>query len=165
MGRMRIGILSDSHNHLERTRAAVRILVEAGAETLIHCGDLATPEIVVACAVRPFYFVFGNHDGASAPHLEAAARAAGATCLGWGGVIELAGKRIGVIHGHLATDRKRIEAERPEYLLSGHTHAALDWMDGPTRRINLGALFRASEFSVALLDLGTGSLQFLPVPR
>lgn len=162
---MRIGILSDSHNHLERTRAAVRILVEAGAETLIHCGDLATPEIVAACAVRPFYFVFGNHDGDSTPHLEAAALAAGATCLGWGGVVELAGKRIGVVHGHLATDRKRVEAERPDYLLSGHTHTPLDGMDGPIRRINPGALFRAREFSVAVLDLESDVVTFLPVPR
>ena len=162
---MRIGILSDSHNHLKRTEAAVRILVAAGAESLVHCGDLATPEIVAACSVLPFYFVLGNHDGDMAPQLEAAATAAGATCLRWGGVIELAGKKIGVIHGHLATDRKRVEAERPDYLLSGHTHAALDWMDGAIRRINPGALFRASEFTVAMLDLESGDLTFLPVPR
>jgi len=141
------------------------MLVEAGAEALIHCGDLASPEIIAACSVLPLYFVFGNHDGDRAPHLEAAATAAGATCLQWGGVIELAGKRIGVIHGHLATDRKRVEADGPDYLLSGHTHAARDWRDGAIRRINPGALFRAVEFTVAVLDLESGDLTFLPVPR
>jgi putative phosphoesterase len=162
---MLLGILADSHNHLPRTRAAVEILVAAGAEVLVHCGDLATPEIVAACAVRPFYFVFGNHDADSVPHLEEAARQCGATCLQWGGVIQLAGKKIGVIHGHLATDRRRVEALAPDYILSGHCHAAFDFVDGGIRRINPGALFRASEFSVALLDLTSNELRFLPVPR
>lgn len=162
---MRLGILSDTHNHLARTRSGVQTLLHAGAEAIVHCGDLATPEILAACAVRPLFFVFGNHDADSVPHLEEAARRHGATCLQWGGVFELAGRKVGVTHGHLTTDRRRVEALSPDYVLSGHSHAAFDVVEGGIRRINPGALYRSSSFSVAILDLASDELRFLPVPR
>ena len=84
---MRIGILSDTHDELARTRAAIRVLRDAGAEALIHCGDLASPPIVEVCAALPFWFVFGNHDADAVPALERAAAAAGAICLGWTGTV------------------------------------------------------------------------------
>ena len=89
----------------------------------------------------------------------------GLTCLEWGGSFELAGKRVGVVHGHLSSDLRRVLSDRPDYLLSGHSHLAHDIREGSVRKINPGALYRAREFSVALLDLKTDVLQFLPVPR
>ena len=49
--------------------------------------------------------------------------------------------------------------------LSGHSHRAREWTDGPVRRLNPGALVRARPFTVALLDLAAGAVQFLEVPR
>ena len=43
---------------LTRTKEAVEVLHSSGAEMLIHCGDLAIPEIVEICSALPFYFVF-----------------------------------------------------------------------------------------------------------
>lgn len=160
---MLLGILADSHNQLERTRRAVALLHEAGAAALVHCGDLASPEIVEVCAVLPLYFVFGNHDGDMARQLKQAAIHFNATCLGWGGVIELAGKKIGIAHGHLTMDIKPILASSPDYLLTGHSHATHDVRDGTLRRINPGALHRASTFTVALLDLQADVLEFREV--
>ena len=108
-------------------------------------------------------FVFGNHDADAAPHLERAATEAGVTCLGWGDVVTLGGRRIGVVHGHLGSDLRRVLADRPDFLLSGHSHASLDWCDGPVRRINPGALHRADEFTVAVLDVGSAVVRFLPI--
>jgi len=160
---MRIGILSDTHDELTRTQMAIELLRSLGAEAIIHCGDLFSAEIVEACAVLPCWFVFGNHDCDVVPALRKAAKDHGAVCLGWGGVIELAGKRVGVVHGHLRTDLRRVLAEQPEYLFSGHVHEPSDaWHDG-VRRINPGALFRAETFTVALLDLVSGQLQMLQV--
>jgi putative phosphoesterase len=59
---MRIGILSDTHDHLKRTARAVAMLKAEGAEALIHCGDLTTPDIVYQCAELPSTFVLGNND-------------------------------------------------------------------------------------------------------
>ena len=84
---MLVGILSDTHNEVPRTKEAVKTLCSSGAEMLIHCGDLSLPEIVEACSVLPFYFVFGNHDSDMVPDLRSAAQKFQATCLDWGGTL------------------------------------------------------------------------------
>jgi putative phosphoesterase len=160
---MRLGILADTHDDLARTRLAVALLRAEGAEALIHCGDLASPPIVAVLAVLPSWFVFGNHDADLVPHLERAAAEFGVTCLGWGGVVELAGKRIGVVHGHLGVDVRRVLATRPDYLLSGHSHIPSESLSGAVRRINPGALHRADEFTVALLEVEAGEVRLLRV--
>lgn len=162
---MRIGILADTHDRLERTRVAVDMLRSAGAQILFHCGDIIEPPIIEACAVLPCYFVFGNNDCDMVPHLQAAATEFGATCLGWGDVVELEGQRLGMVHGHLTTDLRRVQAMKPDYIFSGHSHMRDDAQVGSIRRINPGALHRAREYSVALLDLAAGELKFLMVPR
>lgn len=98
-----LGILADTHDELARTRRAVSLLRDAGAEALIHCGDLANATIIEACAELPLWFALGNHDADSALELRTSAARFGAICVGWGGVVELAGKRIAVAHGHLST--------------------------------------------------------------
>jgi len=162
---VRIGILSDTHNHLARTRAAISILQEQSVDVLVHCGDLASPEVVDICSVAPFYFVFGNHDADVTTALRDTANAEDVHCLNWGGEFTVAGKRIAVVHGHLTMDLKPLLQSEPDYLLSGHSHIAHDWRQGPTRRINPGALFRATEFTVAVLDVTADNVQFLPVER
>ncbi len=162
---MLLGILSDTHDELERTCQAIELLRAEGVEALILCGDLASSTIVFACSALPFYFVFGNHDADSVPALRSAAFESGATCLEWGGVIALAGKKIGVAHGHMTTDIRRVSAEEPDYLLSGHAHYPVDAMAGKVRRINPGALFRADEYTVALLNLSTNTLRFIRIAQ
>lgn len=160
---MKIGILSDTHDEHLRTRNAVKLLKEKRAEVLIHCGDLTTPEIVEICSLLPFYFVFGNHDSDMVPYLEQAAFDFDATCLRWGGDLRIGGKHIAVVHGHLTSDLLPLLHNEPDYLFSGHSHIAESWMEGRTRRINPGALFRTDEYSVAILDLETEDLTFLQI--
>src|SRR4051794_5557444 len=105
---MRLGILSDTHDQLARATLAVRLLHAEGAEALIHCGDLTGPAMVGACAALPCYFVFGNHDADNVPGLRQAIEEAGAVCLGWGGEVTLAGRRVAVTHGHMHTDVRRL---------------------------------------------------------
>jgi hypothetical protein len=63
----------------------------------------------------------------------------------------------------MTTDVRRVLAERPEVLLSGHSHSPSDGVVGEVRRINPGALHRADAFTVAVLDLTTGELRVLRV--
>lgn len=161
---MRLGILSDTHDELDRTRVAVDLLRAAGADALVHCGDLTSVPVLAACAVLPCWFVFGNHDSDAVPWLHKAAIDLGALCLGWGGVVDLGGRRVGVCHGHLTSDLRHVLADRPDYLLTGHTHFAFDRTEGGVRRINPGALHRADVFTVVLLDLTTGEARTITVP-
>lgn len=162
---MQLGILADTHNELVRTRRAVQMLLDAGAEALVHCGDLATPPILEALAAVPSWFVFGNHDADMAPALQKAAADHGPKCLEWGGVFAFEGRIIAVSQGHMTADVRRVLAEKPNYLLTGHSHAASDQWIGTVRRINPGALHRAEAFTVALLNVTTGELQTLRVAR
>jgi putative phosphoesterase len=159
---MRIGILSDTHNEVERTSLAVRRLIDEGAEALIHCGDLTGPDVVYECAGLPAHFVFGNNDYDLAG-LRRAMGAIGAVCLGRSGLIELGGKRIAVTHGDSTKEISRLAAEAPDYLFFGHSHWAADERNGATRWVNPGALHRAAFWTVALLDLSTDTLQLLTI--
>ncbi len=160
---MQLGILSDTHDQVARTHAAVQLLVESGAEVLIHCGDITIPDVVYQLAPLPSYFVFGNCDF-ELSELRDAIRTIGGTCLERGGLIDLGGHRLAVTHGDSEKELALLEAQGPEYLFSGHTHAALDILRGPTRCINPGALHRASKWTVALLDVPTGRLDTLTIP-
>lgn len=159
---MRIGIISDTHDHRARTSRAVDALMDHGAEALIHCGDLTGPEIVQECGLLPSFYVFGNNDFDKAG-LRAAMRAVGGVCLEYGALIELGGKRIAVTHGDLPSEFRRLLLLEPDYLLFGHTHVPMDERDGPIRQINPGALHRADEWTVALLDVDSDNLDFVKI--
>jgi putative phosphoesterase len=61
---MRIGILSDIHDHLANLATAIGFLNEHHAETLICCGDLCSPFVVdeLKKFAGPVHIVFGNND-------------------------------------------------------------------------------------------------------
>jgi uncharacterized protein len=159
---MQLGILSDTHDQIARTQSAVQLLVESGAEALIHCGDITIPDVVYQLAALPSYFVFGNCDF-ELNELRQAIQAIGGTCLEQGGLIELGGHRLAVTHGDSEKEVALLEAQRPDYLFSGHTHKPLDIVRGPTRFINPGALHRASQWTVARLNCVSGRLDMLPI--
>ena len=164
---MLIGIIADTHDQKQRTRVAVQLLQSAGAQALFHCGDLIEPDMVEICAaITPGYFVFGNNDEGRVDDIRSAiTHSRNSFCLELAGELELAGKRIAITHGHCDKQVRRLLNQEPDYLFTGHSHVAADWMEGVTRRINPGALHRASSFSVAILNLANDHLQFLPVGR
>lgn len=156
---MRIGILSDTHDQRARTAQAVSLLIAQGADVLIHCGDLTSPEVVYECAGLPSHFVFGNNDF-DQEELRRAMTVVGGTCLELGGTLTLDGRRIAVTHGDSVARIRRLAAEGPDFLLFGHTHVPSDYREGPTRYINPGALHRAPRWTVAMLDLATDEVRF-----
>ncbi len=158
---MLVGILSDTHDRLARTRNAVTMLQDEGAQILLHCGDFVEPEMLVPCAALPCHFVFGNND--SPAQLERAAQDLGITCLGWGGIVELGGKKFGMTHGHSLAEFRRLQAAAPDFILTGHSHVVHDYREGDIRYINPGALHRARPYTVAVLDPATDELRILEV--
>lgn len=160
---MLLGIISDTHNRLERTTRAVQQLHDAGIETLVHCGDITHPDILALFTGWPTYFVMGNNDD-DAQLRQTWKLMNHLYYLQHGSIINLAGKRLAVTHGHLYRETQDLLRQEPDYLLSGHTHVAEDKIIQKTRCINPGALHRAAEYSVATLNLVTNQLQFLPVP-
>ncbi len=160
---MLIGILSDSHDHADRMERAVQRLLQENVTVLIHCGDLCGPAMLKLFPDRPAYFVLGNNDWPEDfAELEPGKEL---TCLGNGGIITLMGKTIAITHGHLPDVTQQLLAQQPDYLLSGHTHQREDRLIGPTRKLNPGALTRAREYTVAVLNLLTGTVRSLVLAK
>lgn len=150
---MRLGIVSDSHGHVELTRPAVRMLESLDVQRVLHCGDIGSVAVVEMFAPWPTDFVFGNcdHDHVA---LLAAIEAAGQTCHGAFGALEIEGRRIALLH---SDDRRRFQEAvhngEWDLICYGHSHVAAIEQHGPTLVVNPGALYRANPHSLAVIEL------------
>jgi putative phosphoesterase len=161
----KIGLLSDSHGRAAVTRRAVERLVEAGAERLVHLGDVETVEVIDALLVGvPAHLVFGNVDW-DHESLARYAHRVGVDVQHPAGRLELDGRVVIFTHGDRTALMQDAVREQADYLCHGHTHLQRDERVGETRVINPGALNRAAAYSVATLDISRDELTFYPVPR
>ena len=99
-----IAVLSDTHNNRQAVREALAISQKRGADTVIHCGDLGSPDLVSLFHGWSLHLAIGNTDHERIS-LEYAVRALGngSAC---GGEIRLEedGLRIAAVHGDRAGD-------------------------------------------------------------
>ncbi len=159
---MLIGVMSDSHGDVAATARAVSLLTQRGASRLFHCGDICSVGVLEELAGRDCTFVWGNCDDLT-PTLRRYVADLGLTWPEPGRVIELAGKRIGVFHGHEAAFQTATDTDTYDYIFHGHTHRYADQLENGCRLINPGALHRARLHTVALLNLKSGRLTFLRI--
>jgi len=61
---MKIGILSDTHSKVGRAKKVIDLLIEKGAEYLIHAGDICEVEVLDYLVEKnlPYLAVYGNND-------------------------------------------------------------------------------------------------------
>lgn len=159
---MLLGLISDTHNRTDRTARAIQQLEEAGVEAIFHSGDICDKHILMLFEGKPLYYVMGNNDDDDELR-DAATLLKQSHYLGQGGIVTLAGKKLAMTHGHLHRITKELLVQRPDYLFSGHTHSACHEIYQGVQCINPGALHRAGEYSVAIVNLKTNDVQFLPV--
>jgi uncharacterized protein len=164
---MKLGLLSDTHGHLGRTELALRMLKDAGAAQLIHCGDLGSEEVLSLLLEQqesglpvtavpgnvddwdPGLILYGKKIGIPLPRLQR---------------IEIEGLHVAIHHGHDAALMQNLMADPDlDLLFTGHTHVAKDERIGKLRIINPGAVYRANPAGVSLFDTRSGVLTFLPL--
>jgi putative phosphoesterase len=116
---VRIGVVSDTHNHLSNVRRIVELLNAADVDRVVHTGDITQAKTldVLAGLRAPLSGVFGNND-VERVALGAAIARHGFAFAESGLEVELAGRRILVVH-----DPREL-AGRADYdvALHGHTH-------------------------------------------
>jgi len=152
---MVVGLLSDTHI-IEPNKKFELLLSEAlgEADAIIHAGDYvgeAVVDYLEYVEPRRFIGVAGNMDYSSV-----SAR------LPLKKTVELAGYKIGIMHGwgapyDLSERILSVFAPRPDIIVHGHSHRALDIALGGVRIVNPGAAFdgrSGSAGSTALLRLG-----------
>lgn len=166
---MRIGLLSDTHGNISRTRAAIGLLKTHGVEVVIHCGDVGSEAVLDELSAGlslqgiPVHVVLGNVDPWE-EGISGYSRPGGPTLLGDAGHLRLGGREIAVLHGHEERRlRATIEGGKFDFVFTGHTHIASDERVGRTRVINPGAVHRARVPSVAILDTSTDAVMFIPL--
>jgi len=98
---MKVCIISDSHDNRPFLEAAVRDGKAAGAEVVLHCGDVVAPSTLEV--IRPFnlpvHVIHGNNTGDLYMMGRISAKAASQTTYyGQDAGIELGGRRIFLVH-------------------------------------------------------------------
>ncbi len=157
-----LGLLTDSHGRADTTRLAVDCLLDAGADVLIHLGDVCADTVLDALAGTPAHVVFGNCDwdwrrlgeyGASLGlHIDH-------PC----GRLVVGERTLTYAHGDVPAHERLAMEAGDDYFLHGHTHVFRDERVGATRLINPGALFRAPRYTVVRLEPCAGRLDVIPV--
>lgn len=168
---MKLGILSDTHNHLPPTRHALALLFSAGATHIVHCGDIGPDALSLLSrmchrADVHAHVAIGNCDfrlSADAAYAPTPPN----VILSRFPAFEADGKRCAVCHGHQdwILENALLSGEY-DYIFVGHTHRPADIRTGKTRIINPGSAAepRTPRPTVALLDTATDTLALLPIP-
>jgi putative phosphoesterase len=135
---MKLGVVSDTHNHLANVARIVELFVRAGVDRVIHTGDVTQPATldVLARVGVPIFGVFGNNDAGERDALAAVAARHGIVLADPPLELAWCDRRIVVVHDprDLATLR------RPEHTvaLHGHTHRRTLDRDGGRLVFNPG---------------------------
>ncbi len=96
---MRLGILSDIHDHLENLHLALERL--QGCDVVLFCGDLCAPFTLRALAEGfpgSIHAVRGNNDGDMLYMTQVAQETGRVILHGVYGEVELSGRRIALVH-------------------------------------------------------------------
>jgi putative phosphoesterase len=150
---MRIGIISDTHIP-SRSRELPTFVAKAfaGVDKILHAGDINDYSVLRALnAIAPTEAVAGNTD------LPGVAES-----LGFELLLDLAGYRVGLTHGHLGRGKSTSERAfntflgRADVVVFGHSHKPLNRMRDGVLLLNPGSPTdkrRQPMYSVAILSL------------
>ena len=158
-----IGLLSDTHGQVDRARRAIDLLLDRGADLIIHLGDVGDELVLDQLVGVPARVVFGNCDDER--DLGAYASAQGIPVDHPGTTLPTTAGLLAVTHGHLPEVMRGLIDQEPRFLAHGHTHEVRDDTVGGVRFLNPGALQRARRYTVALLRPAEDAFTVLEVTR
>jgi putative phosphoesterase len=172
---MLVGVVSDTHDNIWAARGAARLFLREGAELVIHLGDIVAPftlRVFAEEGVRRLVAVYGNNCGERIGLLRAA-EAAGYEIGDWPRELELAGRRLLLLHGVGPAEQTRTLVEalastgRWDAVLYGHTHQADIRRLGGTLVLNPGEACGCltGRRTAALLDTETMEARLVEIPK
>jgi len=161
---MKIGLISDTHNNLTNLQTALSAFRAESISTLIHCGDITSPETASSLGGFRVIHVVGNGDYASGEirRVLLDLNPLSSSALTFSGEIDRV--FLAAAHGHLPHQIEQLAASgRFQYIFCGHSHRRRDELTGATRILNPGSLggLKAEDRSVCVLDLATGQARFI----
>lgn len=163
---MRIGIISDTHDHHRNVLRAVEIFRERGVQYVLHGGDIVAPFTAKAFSALSgvkFIAMYGNNDGEKLFLRQ--------TIEGFGGEIheycykgELSGRQVYMTHTHHNIE-EIAASQRYDLLVYGHTHKQDIRTVGRTLIVNPGEAtdWITGAGHVVILDLSDMSYTIEPL--
>lgn len=150
---MKIGVISDSHDHLEHMGRALARFRELGVTRILHAGDIVCPAMILAMSGFEVAAVFGNNDGERAGLMRAMTRIHGRL---EGEFLELDAPggmgRIALYHGTTARLRDAlIDSGAYRLVITGHTHRVVNALHGATLVLNPGTLHGFGKRATAMV--------------
>jgi putative phosphoesterase len=159
---VRIGVISDTHNHLPNVARIVELLNHAQVDRVVHTGDITQPATleVLARLDAPLVGVFGNNDVGERGALADAAARFSMRLADPPLTLEIAERRIVVVHDPRALDHAPGSFD---VALHGHTHRHSWERRGEAVVFNPGecAGRMAGWNAVGVLDLATLEAELL----
>ena len=161
---MKLGVMSDSHDHLENIGKAVAAFTERRIGCLIHGGDLCSPFVFRQLQqLREFcpgmYAVFGNNDGDRVLLTE---KGRGFCTFRDGAMtLELGGRRIAVMHYPDVADSLHRSGDF-DLVIYGHSHQVR--VEGSDRiLLNPGSCagYLTEKATIAVVDLDSLEVELI----
>lgn len=163
---MKIGIMSDTHDHSEGLLKAIEKFNELNVDIVFHCGDWIAPSMLKHCKGLncEIISVFGNNDGDPLGLIGNSGDKI--TFENHCVEREIDGKKIAMYHGtSKALLLSLLHCEKYDVVFSGHTHVGLVKKVNDTLHINPGSpsFPRAHTSSVAIYDTQTNEAELIPL--
>lgn len=161
---MKIGIISDTHDHGTNLKRAVRILYDEKVELLVHCGDITQPETALLMVEFRLICVFGNLDAASGQIRQTLLSYDAKNYAGEQFTGEIDGIPVAVAHGNRPGSIEQFaRSGKYQYVFTGHTHQARHEQINRTWVVNPGALGgrQVESRSFCWLDVASGEIKFI----
>lgn len=163
---MKLGLISDIHDHLENLNRALAILNDAGVERLLCAGDLCAPFVVPHLAEEldgPIDIVFGNNDGDPFLIARQASRFEHVAIHGLFADLTIDDRRVFLVHYPELADPIAASG-RYDLVCFGHNHTAEIDSNGSTVLVNPGeTMGRFGRVTVAVYDTSTTEATLLDV--
>jgi len=152
---VKIGLMADTHDRLEVVEKAVDFFNRERVKHVLHAGDLVSPFVAPSFArlKAKLHFVWGNNEG-DREFVRAKFGEIGVEPLGEFASLELAGRRIALLHGTKEEIVKAlVKSGSFDVVVRGHTHRA-EVREGKMLYVNPGEVcgYLSGRQTVALLD-------------
>lgn len=164
----KIAVVTDSHDQLETLGRAVDAAEAAGADVLLHTGDLCAPFMVKLLGERfqgPVHIVFGNNDADGRLFQVMANKFPQITLHGIYSEIEVAGARVAMIH-YPEPALRIAQSGKLDLVCYGHDHTRHLEQVGHTWLLNPGEILGLwSTPAWALYDTERHTVEIFELPR
>lgn len=161
---MKLGIISDTHEHIENIEKAKKLFDEKGASPIIHLGDYCAGPSVRAFKGTKIIGIYGNNDG-DLLRIEKNFREIGGDFRWEFCVLEYDGLKIACYHGTVPElVEALIDCKKYDVVLYGHTHESHHEIRNGVIVLNPGSAHGfENTATVAILDTSTKTVEILEV--